>query len=423
MPKKIQDCTKASLIDVALPVHGDSYTVISHESVMDMSTTALAAAGFSIADEEYRATADGNIAQAIYRLNYNNDPELSMMFAWTNSYNKQVRFKCGVGAYINKTGTVMVCGDMGSWARKHTGTADEETLLTITEQIANAQMYYDQLVSDKEAMKQVPMNKRKQAQMLGILFAEYQILTTEQASIIRNQMDKPTYAFEEAESLWAFYNYVTIALQISHPKTWMEDQRVLHYFISSIIGSQAPVIPTPVVVTEPEVFVDPNQTNLLDQIAEVEAEEIIDHNDAINEVLAQSLQDDLVYGMSGIVVTEDTVRNASIDEVLQYTDPAGNTFEAPVVPPCAGHDAETEKDLEEEILATEVENFFEEVNPNVSSISMSPADFEMMEAVEHSEGTPIQANLDKLPTDSDDFEADFALDDDDEEDDGLAFEF
>jgi hypothetical protein len=423
MPKKIQDCTKASLIDVALPVHGDSYTVISHESVMDMSTTALAAAGFSIADEEYRATADGNIAQAIYRLNYNNDPELSMMFAWTNSYNKQVRFKCGVGAYINKTGTVMVCGDMGSWARKHTGTADEETLLTITEQIANAQMYYDQLVSDKEAMKQVPMNKRKQAQMLGILFAEYQILTTEQASIIRNQMDKPTYAFEEAESLWAFYNYVTIALQISHPKTWMEDQRILHYFISSIIGSQAPVIPTPVVVTEPEVFVDPNQTNLLDQIAEVEAEEIIDHNDAINEVLAQSLQDDLVYGMSGIVVTEDEVRNASIDEVLQYTDPAGNTFEAPVVSPCAGHDAETEKDLEEEILATEVENFFEEVNPNVSSISMSPADFEMMEAVEHSEGTPIQANLDKLPTDSDDFEADFALDDDDEEDDGLAFEF
>jgi hypothetical protein len=422
MPKKIQDCTKASLIDVALPVHGDSYTVISHESVMDMSTTALAAAGFSIADEEYRATADGNIAQAIYRLNYNNDPELSMMFAWTNSYNKQVRFKCGVGAYINKTGTVMVCGDMGSWARKHTGTADEETLLTITEQIANAQMYYDQLVSDKEAMKQVPMNKRKQAQMLGILFAEYQILTTEQASIIRNQMDKPTYAFEEAGSLWAFYNYVTIALQISHPKTWMEDQRILHYFISSIIGSQAPVIPTPVVVTEPEVFVDPNQTNLLDQIAEVEAEEVIDHNDAINEVLAQSLQDDLVYGMSGIVVTEDEVRNASIDEVLQYTDPAGNTFEAPVVPPCAGHDAETEKDLEEEILATEVENFFEEVNPNVSSISMSPADFEMMEAIEHSEGTPIQANLDNLPTDSDNFEVDFASDDD-EEDDGLAFEF
>jgi len=265
-------------------------------------------------------------------------------------------------------------------------------------------------------MKQVPMNKRKQAQMLGILFAEYQILTTEQASIIRNQMDKPTHVFEETGSLWAFYNYVTLALQHSHPKTWMEDQRVLHYFISSIIGSQAPVIPAPVVVTEPEVFVDPNQTNLLDQIAEVEAEEIIDRNITINEVMAQSLKDDLVYGMSGIVVTEDEVRNASIDEVLQYTDPAGNTFEAPVVPPCAGHDAETEKDLEEEILATEVENFFETVDPQ-PSLEPTPEEYE-------------EANLDLIQPviepvaemEEADFDLDFVSTEEDDEDE-IGFEF
>jgi hypothetical protein len=365
MPKKIQDCTKASLIDVALPVHGDSYTVISHESVMDMSATALANAGFSIADEEYRATADGNIAQAIYRLNYNNDPELSMMFAWTNSYNKQVRFKCGVGAYINKTGAVMVCGDMGSWARKHTGTADEETLKTITEQIANAQMYYDQLVSDKEAMKQVPMNKRKQAQMLGILFAEHQILTTEQASIIRNQMDKPTHVFEEAGSLWAFYNYVTIALQVSHPKTWMEDQRVLHYFISSVIGSSAPVVPTSVVVeSEP---VNPNQLSLLDQIAEVEAEE----------------------------VTNEPV----MDEVLQYTDPAGNTFVVPVVPPCAGHDTETEKEIAAE---------------KVVSLEPTPEDYVLFEE-EEANLDIIAPVVEEVQEAEADFDLDFASDDEDDE--------
>jgi hypothetical protein len=240
-------------------------------------------------------------------------------------------------------------------------------------------------------MKQVPMTKRKQAQMLGILFAEYQILTTEQASIIRNQMDKPTHVFEESGSLWAFYNYVTLALQHSHPKTWMEDQRVLHYFISSIIGSQAPVVPTPA-VEEPVLapVVDPNQLNLLDLIARVESEHTIDCN-------------------------------ITIDEVIKYTDAAGNTFEAPVVPPCAGHDVETVKDLEEEILATEVENFFEEVNPDMSSIAMAPADFEMMEAIKESEGIAIEANLDKVPTDTDDFELNFSSDDD--EDDDIAFEF
>jgi hypothetical protein len=298
MPKKIAECTKAHLISVPLPNHGATYTVISHQSVIDYVYTELATAGFSVVNEEYRCTADGNIAHGIYKLNFNNDPELSMMFAWTNSYNKQVRFKCGVGGYINLTGTAMVCGDMGSWSRKHTGTADEETIKTIQEQVASAHMYYNQLVSDKESMKDITLNKRKQAQLLGILFAEYQILTTEQASIIRQQMDRPSHVYADSNSLWAFYNFVTIALQHSHPKTWMEDQRVLHYFISTVNNFQkcnAPaqvITPEPVVVEAEVALVDPNQVDLEDLIAQVEAEE------AVSET------------------------------IVTYTDLAGNTFEA-----------------------------------------------------------------------------------------------
>jgi len=297
MPKKIAECTKAHLVSVPLPNHGATYTVISHQSVMDYVYTELAAAGFGVVSEEYRCTADGQIAHGIYKLNFNNDPELSMMFAWTNSYNKQVRFKCGVGGYINLTGTTMVCGDMGSWARKHTGTADEETVKTIQEQIANAHMYYNQLCSDKESMKGITLNKRKQAQLLGILFAEYQILTTEQASIVRQQMDRPSHVYADSNSLWAFYNYVTIALQHSHPKTWMEDQRVLHYFISTVNNFQQCTAPAQVVPQEEEVieatetFVDPNQITIFDVIAEEEAKE------------AEATQ-------------------------ITYTDPAGNTFES-----------------------------------------------------------------------------------------------
>ena len=301
MPKKIAECTKAHLVSVPLPNHGASYTVISHQSVMDYVYTELAAAGFSVISEEYRCTADGQIAHGIYRLNFNNDPELSMMFAWTNSYNKQVRFKCGVGGYINLTGTTMVCGDMGSWARKHTGTADEETIKTIQDQIANAHMYYNQLCADKESMKGITLNKRKQAQLLGILFAEYQILTTEQASIVRQQMDRPSHVYVDSNSLWAFYNFVTIALQHSHPKTWMEDQRVLHYFISTVNNFQqcnTPaqiVVPVPTDITANTPVVNPNQVDLEDLIAIAEAEQ------AVSET------------------------------IVTYTDPVGNTFEAPVV--------------------------------------------------------------------------------------------
>jgi hypothetical protein len=408
MPKKIKECSKAHLISVPLPDHGDTYTVISHESVIDYAYTELANAGFGIVSEEYRATADGNIAQGIYRLQYQNDPELSMMFAWTNSYNKQVRFKCGVGAYVNQIGTTMVCGDMGSWARKHTGTADEETVATIKEQIANAHMYYDQLVADKDAMKEIKMNKRKQAQLLGILFAEYQILTTEQASIVRSQMDKPTHVFEDSSSLWAFYNYVTTALQSSHPKTWMEDQRVLHYFISSVnnFSKPLPIQPEPTVNDEEEKVTDPlltnygqpeNQTNLLVQIAEAE------------EIEAEIVQ--------AALATE------ALEETVTYTDPMGNTFEAPVfdtidlnkdtkmsvmINPCSAHDSEPTDEWMDSIDEAV------ELDVPVKSLTPTFADVQLLEATENSEGESINANLDNLPQEANDFDFDFSEEEDDD---------
>ena len=266
MPRKINTWGRTELVDVTLPNHADSYTVISHKSVMDLSTKALEDAGFSITNENYRATRDGNIASAIYTLNFGEDPELSMMFAWSNSYNKQMRFKCGVGAIHTSNNTSLVCGDMGSWARKHTGSADTETKETIEEQVKLAKMYYDQLVSDKEAMKKINLDVRKQAQLLGMLFAEHDVLTTEQASSIKQQMNRATYTSTHPGSLWEFYNFVTLSLQQSHPKTWMEDQRVLHWFMSDAFKFDK-------VEVKQEETIDPNQVDLEDSIAEVEAEE------------------------------------------------------------------------------------------------------------------------------------------------------
>ena len=62
MPKKISECTKAHLVSVPLPNHAATYTVISHQFVIDYAYQALANAGFGIVEEEYRCTADGQIA-------------------------------------------------------------------------------------------------------------------------------------------------------------------------------------------------------------------------------------------------------------------------------------------------------------------------------------------------------------------------
>jgi len=261
-------------------------------------------------------------------------------------------------------------------------------------------------------MKVISMNKRRQAQLLGILFAEYQILTTEQASMIRNQMDRPSHVFDDSNSLWAFYNYVTIALQHSHPKTWMEDQRVLHYFISSVNNFSTPV-PAPQVQTVVEAVVDPlttnygqpeNQLNILTEIERTEAEEtslelepnldLSDYNNAlvIDTPNLDELTNEAEESELEVEVEETYDRNIAIDDVITYTDPVGNTFEVPLVPPCAAHDSEP-GDEDWMTLPTEDDDIEEWTGLDVTIMTLEPTP---------EEHVLFEADLSKLETEEED---------------------
>jgi hypothetical protein len=131
---------------------------------------------------------------------------------------------------------------------------------------------------------------------------------------MRQQMDKPSYFYNGGkDTLWSFYNHATVALQQSHPRTWMEDQRMLHWFITNEVGLATPAIPISVMMDD--VIVDPlyeipNQTNILDQIAEV-------------------TEDESLLAAQYPVTEEEAI--APTTELVQYTDPAGNTFELPML--------------------------------------------------------------------------------------------
>lgn len=328
MGVRTQNCTREYLGTIPLPNHADTYTVISHEFVISNTLEQLALHGFTVADEKYRANSDGSIAQGIYYLNYTKDPEVGMMFAWSNSYNKQMRFKCAIGGYVFICMNGVVAGDMGAYSRKHLGSADTDTIKTIIEQISNADEYFDQIVSDKDKMKKIMLTERKQAELLGILYAEYEILTNEQISVVKNQMEKPSYDYNcDFNSLWAFYNHVTYALKKAHPKDWMDDQRRLHWFIAmefdlvNYSDVEEGVVVDPLLLNygQPE-----NQTNLLTQIAEITGDELVLNTEE------PVISDDVFISLEEEFEIEPETTWVE-DEVIIYEDPAGNTFEAPVV--------------------------------------------------------------------------------------------
>lgn len=244
MPSKIPFYTEQDLRKAPLPNHGGRYAVVAHGDVIDNTKNQLAKAGFTIKTEQYRMSNDGNIAQGVYHLDYANDPDMGMMFAWSNSYNKTMRFKCAVGAYVFICGNGVVRGDMGSYSRKHSGTALQDVVNEINHQIQHAKEHYDVLLHDKALLKNVILTPRDGGRILGELFANDEILTLTQVGIVKRELDKPSHVYNCApNSAWAMYNHITLALKESHPSTFMKDhQRVHGYFVDAFGQLNTPQI-------------------------------------------------------------------------------------------------------------------------------------------------------------------------------------
>lgn len=335
MPSKIGQVSQDFLVNAALPQHGSTYTVISHKFLINTVKEELNNNGFFIEEESYRATHDAAIAVGVYKLTHKSDPELSMAFAWTNSYNKQVKFKAVVGAISNVNGAFMILGEQGSWIRKHTGTADLEAKEQILNQIQKASIYYKQLITDRDSMKNISLSKRKQSELLGILFADYSLLEVSGASNVKQQMIKPGFVYSGgSDTLWAFYNHVIYAIQENHPKTWLEEQRMIHY----IITNEFNMIPEPVISAElplpivnlsednvNKTGVGEGQTDLIKLIEEIESEEVsvkLDINsdkeqeEFINQPMADETLEELAQKYQEEADYAEMIRSKEIQEEI-----------------------------------------------------------------------------------------------------------
>ena len=232
--------TQDLLVSAPLPSHGKTYTVIPHKDVIETTKTLLNISGFTITKELYRANMNAKVAQGVYHLASDEDPEMGMMFAWTNSYDKSTRFQCAVGAFVNVCSNGMLCGDMANYARKHTGKADHDIHTQISSQIKSANKYYTKLIQDKDNMRKIFLPKKQQAELVGRLLLDEEIIDASQVSIIKAEMKDPSYDYNaDLNNAWTFYNHVTHSFKKSHPRTWMSDQVKFHEFMTAELLSQS----------------------------------------------------------------------------------------------------------------------------------------------------------------------------------------
>tara|TARA_Y100000385_G_C13027698_1_gene609221 strand:- start:400 stop:1359 length:960 start_codon:yes stop_codon:yes gene_type:complete len=244
---------KSYVLNAPLPNHGQSYTVISHKFVIDNTKQMLANSGFIITDEKYRANGSGEIAQGIYHikpLSGHTDNEIGMMFAWTNSYDKSIRFQCAIGAHVFACSNGMVCGEL-NYARKHTGTADQEIRSQISSQIKNAQKAFDRIRDDRDNLRSTDLTAKQQAELLGRMYFNEDLISPRQMSVVKDEMEKPSFDYQcDQENAWAFYNHVTHSYKSVHPRSWLSDTKIFHDFMVANVLNGMGITPQDTINTE-----------------------------------------------------------------------------------------------------------------------------------------------------------------------------
>ena len=247
--KRATETTQVFLENQPLPNHGKSYTVVSHKKVIENTKKLLEDSGFTIRRELYRANMNAQVAQGVYHIypsqsindNIVNENELGMMFAWTNSYDKSTKFQCAIGAYVMVCSNGMMCGDMMNFKRKHTGSAGHDIVMQLSNQIKNGEKHYTRILNDRDSLKNVTLTNREQSELLGRLFADDEIITSSQVSIIKKEMKKPSFNYDCLDdNAWAFYNHVTHSLKVSPPRDWMQDSQNFHDFMmNEVVAKQS----------------------------------------------------------------------------------------------------------------------------------------------------------------------------------------
>ena len=309
--------TREYLESVALPTHGGRYTPISHKSIIDKVHEELVTRGFNVESELYRASLGGSVANGIYILDQGTDPDMKMMFVWGNSYDKSMRFKCGVGVYIPKTGNYIFAGDVSSYARKHTGKADEEAIAMIQTQLNMANAHYADLLASRDILIGQNASLHTYSELVGRMFIEKQCLNKEQASSVRDNLIGEVVLFDNMthSNAWNFYNCVATALRMSHPKNWFEDQSECHRLINKHFALTALTQMTAMEFVQESVQEEVQPTNQLDifeVIAEITKPVLMSPTDVIEDDLSLLVE-----------VPEEIQEQMAIDNALEQKTAEG----------------------------------------------------------------------------------------------------
>jgi hypothetical protein len=250
---KTRTKTEEYLRAAALPEQTETYTVISHSFIIEKIREMLAKEGFTVKQELYLGEELGDIGMGFMIMNNNDDPDMSMTFNWTNSYNKKLKFSCSIGGFIYDNNVQFISSNESiQWTRKHTGTALDETELVIENIIKHANEHFTKIIEMKNNYINTKISIKDFGRILGAMYFEKNIITPDIASKIRSEYKRPSQNYTHSNTLWELFKITMGVVKETSPIRWYNQQIKLNdqFAIEYLLMSNQKVIAENLAITE-----------------------------------------------------------------------------------------------------------------------------------------------------------------------------
>ena len=239
---------RGMLLAAPIPQQTKTYKPVSHEQLMDLTLESIHQSGFVLDQELYTSAREGKVANGKFTIKNVADSEMQLQIGWQNSYDKSLSLKFAIGTRIFICENGCVSGDYGAFKKKHQGEIQTFTPQAIVEYIKRAGEAFTKMQVERETMKNIDLDKRAQAELIGRMYIEEQFIESTQLNIIKRELDKPTHDYNATNSLWELYQFTTFSMKQVHPSLWMNNHIDAHSFFTGaadiITSKQELVIPT-----------------------------------------------------------------------------------------------------------------------------------------------------------------------------------
>lgn len=218
MKIKSYETLKDEVFKIEVPQDTSSYKAVSHKNLIESILEQADKKNFIVDKEVYRTANNGLQLSGDIRFKSGLDNEVDMSLVVQNSYNKSLSLKISSGAYCIICGNGMVHGSSMNFKKKHVGEIQYLTPLEIVKQLDNMEKEFQKAIDFKEATKRIEITKKTCAELLGRMYIEENIISSTQLSIIKGEMEIPSYDYGVNEnSVWSNYNHITHSYKNLHP--------------------------------------------------------------------------------------------------------------------------------------------------------------------------------------------------------------